>query len=46
MGFYVQQNKEEDELRALFGQSLSNGSGASGGNHLNYGGSFLRMTHS
>ena len=42
MGFYVRQNTEEDELRALLVDILSDNSYADGGNYLNVSGSFLR----
>ncbi len=42
MGFYVRQNTEEDELRALFVHDLNNYSNANGDGNLIYDGSFLR----
>ena len=42
MGFYVRQNTDEDQLRALFVFNLDSNSYAFGYNNLNYNGSFLR----
>ena len=46
MGFYVRQNTDTDELRALCVNDLDNDSYAGGSNILNYDGSFLRVAPS
>ncbi|MEK6951013.1 MAG: hypothetical protein AABX13_04795 [Nanoarchaeota archaeon] len=43
MGFYVRQNTEQDELRALFVRNLGNGSSAGSESNLGDDCSFLRV---
>ena len=45
MGFYVRQNTDKDELRALYVDNLTDYSDAGGSNYLNLHGSFLRVAH-
>ena len=45
MAFFVDQNPDEVQLRALFVSNLDNNSSAYGVNNLNSSGSFLRVAH-
>ena len=45
MAFFVVQKPNEDQLRALFVDSLDNGSSADGDDNLDSSGSFLRVAH-
>jgi len=45
MGFWVRQNRSEDELRTLYVSNINYSSIAVGVNNLNYFGRFVRVTH-